>query len=137
MNELTDKHLDELSKKVIKNKAFESPSLDFTASVMSRINALEDSKATTYQPLISKKIWGIISLSVVALIIYSIFGTQTESTGWLNSLDFDMLSAYQIKNPLADFHFSKTTVYACVLLAFMLLIQVSVLKNYMNKRFEN
>ncbi|WP_111306719.1 hypothetical protein [Confluentibacter sediminis] len=137
MNEQTDKYLDTLSKKVIKNTAVESPSFNFTASVMSQIDALEDSKVTTYQPLISKKAWAVISLSVVALVIYTIFGTQTESAGWLTSLHVDMLPTYDIKNPLADFHFSKTAAYACVLLVFMLLIQVSVLKKYMDKRFEN
>ncbi len=41
MKENADKHLDDLSRKVIGKSAIESPSFDFTKTIMSQIKTLE------------------------------------------------------------------------------------------------
>ena len=51
MNENADKHLDNLSRRVIGKSAVESPSFDFTQTIMAQIKELKTSKVTTYVPL--------------------------------------------------------------------------------------
>lgn len=130
MNENADKHLDNLSRKVIGKSAVESPSFDFTKNVMSQINALSTSSVTTYVPLISKKVWALIILVFAGIIGYVSFGTSEEKNSWLSDLD------YEFVNPLSNFEFSQTSVYAVLFLALMICIQIPLLKHYFNKRYE-
>ena len=130
MNENADKHLDNLSRKVIGKSAVESPSFDFTKSVMSQINALSTTSVTTYVPLISKKVWALIILVFAGIIGYVSFGTSEEKNSWLSDLD------YEFVNPLSNLEFSQTSVYAVLFLALMICIQIPLLKHYFNKRFE-
>nr|WP_321230772.1 hypothetical protein [uncultured Psychroserpens sp.] len=130
MNENADKHLDNLSRKVIGKSAVESPSFDFTKSVMSQINALSTSSVTTYVPLISKKVWALIILVFAGIIGYVSFGTSEEKNSWLSDLD------YEFVNPLSNLEFSQTSVYAVLFLALMICIQIPLLKHYFNKRYE-
>ena len=60
MNENVKNQLDSLVKKVIKKIEVKSPSFDFTPNVMSQITALQEQKASAYQPLISKKYWFVV-----------------------------------------------------------------------------
>ncbi|MEM5566992.1 hypothetical protein WNY78_17865 [Psychroserpens sp. AS72] len=144
MNENADKHLDSLSRRVIGESAVESPSFDFTKSVMSQINALNTSSATTYVPLISKWVWAIIALVFAAIVGFVSFGTTTtlitlssgEKSSWLDRLILERISAYEFVNPLSQLEFSQTTVYGVVLFALMLCIQIPLLKRYFNKRLE-
>ena len=130
MNENADKHLDNLSRKVIGKSAVESPSFDFTKNVMSQINALSTSSVTTYVPLISKKVWALIALVFAGIIGYVSFGTSEEKNSWLSDLD------YEFVNPLSNLEFSQTSVYAVLFLALMICIQIPLLKHYFNKRYE-
>ena len=130
MNENADKHLDNLSRKVIGKSAVESSSFDFTKSVMSQINALSTTSVTTYVPLISKKVWALIILVFAGIIGYVSFGTSEEKNSWLSDLD------YEFVNPLSNLEFSQTSVYAVLFLALMICIQIPLLKHYFNKRFE-
>ncbi|MFD2916387.1 hypothetical protein [Psychroserpens luteus] len=130
MNENADKHLDNLSRKVIGKSVVESPSFDFTKSVMSQINALSTSSVTTYVPLISKKVWALIILVFAGIIGYVSFGTSEEKNSWLSDLD------YEFVNPLSNLEFSQTSVYAVLFLALMICIQIPLLKHYFNKRYE-
>ncbi|WP_040282683.1 hypothetical protein [Psychroserpens damuponensis] len=141
MNENADKHLDHLSRKVMGKSAVESPSFDFTNRVMSQITSLSTSSATTYVPLISKTVWGLIIVLFVALTVFLGFVTshrQTthEKSSWLDRLALESISNYEFINPLAHLHLSQTTLYGIVLFAFMFSIQIPVLKHYFNKRFE-
>lgn len=144
MNENADKHLDNLSRKVIGELAVESPSFDFTKSVMSQINALSSSSVTTYVPLISKTVWALIALVFVGIVGFVNFGASdtsttlstTEKSSWLDRLILERLPGYEFVNPLANLDLSQTTVYGIVLFAFMICIQVPLLKHYFNKRYE-
>jgi hypothetical protein len=60
---------------------------------------------------------------------------QKESQNWI--LDFDVLTYSTIFDKLPKITVSKTVLYAVVSLSVMILIQVSVLKDYLDKRFEN
>lgn len=132
MNENADKHLDKLSRKVIGKSVIESPSFDFTTTVMSQIEALNVSSVTTYKPLISKRIWTLILLGVIAVFGYVIFGNSSTNIKWLNDLNLPSVSL----NPFPDFSPSQTMVYAVLLFAIMLCVQISFLKRYLDKRVE-
>jgi hypothetical protein len=54
----------------------------------------------------------------------------------LSELDFSILTNVKISDVFARFAFSKTLLYALALLSIMVLIQVSFLTSYFNKRFE-
>jgi hypothetical protein len=130
MNENADKHLDNLSRKVIGKSAVESTSLDFTTSVMSQINALNSSSVTTYVPLISKTVWILIILVFAGVVGYVSFGTSEEKNSWLSNLD------YEFVNPLTTLELSQTVVYSVLLFAIMICIQIPLLKHHFNKRYQ-
>lgn len=140
MNENADKDLDSLSRKVIGKSAIESPSFNFTKSVMSQINALGSSNVTTYVPLISKQVWVLIALVFVGVFGFVSSGTSDTSTtlstsekiGWMSKLNLE----YEFANPLAHIELSQTAIYGVILIAVMICIQIPLLKHYFDKRFE-
>jgi hypothetical protein len=136
MNENADKLLDDLSRKVIGKSSVESTSVNFTSNVMSHIKAYSKSKATTYVPLISKRIWTLIGLGFSAIVVYVIFKSPDNSSSWLKtwSLDSIQLTNLEFGNLLPNPEVSQITMYAIVLLALMLCIQIPLLKHYFNKR---
>ncbi|GAA4816565.1 hypothetical protein [Litoribaculum gwangyangense] len=137
MNENANKYLDDLSKKVMAHGKVESPSFNFTDAVMSKIETLSKNQATIYKPLISKRMWFLILVGFLALFSYGLFsGNNEESIGWLNKIDFSILSNNNISNTLSSFKFSKTLMYALVFFGSMICLQIPILKHYFNKRLE-
>lgn len=137
MQDKTDKYLDDLTKKVIKIGSIESPSFNFTDTVMSQVEALNKNQSIVYKPLISKKTWTLILVGFLSILVYILFfGTQTESSGWLSKIDFSTLSNNRVSNSLSSFKLSKTFMYAIVLFGIMICIQIPFLKNHFDKRFE-
>nr|WP_321233618.1 hypothetical protein [uncultured Psychroserpens sp.] len=132
MKENADKHLDNLSRKVVGKSSIESPSFDFTNVVMSQIKAL-NSSVTTYQPLISKRMWSFIMIGVITVFGYVIFGNMTIKNEWLRDLSLETVSF----NPFPEFNPSQTMIYAVLLFAIMFCIQIPLLKRYFDKRLES
>jgi hypothetical protein len=135
MHEKIDEQMDNLLKKVIVKASLETPSFDFTAQIMTQLVAKKQSQSTIYKPLISRTVWITIFVGFAVLIAYSFFGMQQESQNWIR--DFDGLTDSAIFNKFPKITVSKTVLYALVSLSVMILIQVSVLKDYLDKRFEN
>ena len=137
MKENADKYLDNLAKKVIKDTHLESPSFNFTASVMSQVTELGNNSITKYKPLISKKGWLVISIVFLALMAYMLFGIQEGSTSWFDALDWSFLTNNKVTGLLSGFSVSDILVYATVLFGLMLWVQVLFLKNHFNQRLHN
>jgi len=74
MVEDINKHIDSLVEKVVKESSLESPSLDFTSNIMSKIEAVPQNEITVYEPLISKSVWLAISILVIGSLSYGILG---------------------------------------------------------------
>ncbi len=136
MNKQDDKHLDYLAEKIVKEASLESPSSNFTNAIMSQIKALEANGATVYKPLISKTGWFFISIVLLGILLYAIFGVKTENSGWLSRVDLSMLSNFKVENLLTGVTIPKTVTYAVALFGIMLSIQVLFIKRYLNKQFE-
>lgn len=133
MKENADKYLDDLSRKVIGKSALERPSLDFTQSVMSQVEAISNSSITTYKPLISKSVWLVITLLATSGVVYILFGAQSKSL-WLQQLNLEHYISFS--NWIPSLEVSQTTVYVAVLYAIMFCIQIPLLKHQLNQRFK-
>ena len=127
--------LDELSEKIITASNLEVPSLDFTANIMSNINvAAKQSESTIYTPLISKKTWFSIAVIFTVVCAYVLLENTSESIGWFTEVDFSFVPSFNVASIFSEISFSKTVLYATVVLVLMLFIQIPLLKNHFDNR---
>jgi hypothetical protein len=136
MKEHTEQHLDKLAKKVIQLSSLESPSLDFTANIMAKVEVSATSNITVYKPLISKRVWLLISILVIGSLFYGIFGNGLEGLGWFNSIDYSIISNNKVTEAILGITFSKTLMYAVGLCGLMFFIQIPMMKHYFDKRLD-
>jgi hypothetical protein len=136
MKENADTYLDDLSRKVIGKSAVESPSFDFTQTVMSQVKALSRSRVTTYVPLISKPIWLLIGLGIASILGYIRFGSYGTEIKWFESLKLDRYVDFLATDAFSGFDVSKTMFYIVLLFGIMLAIQIPILKHQLDKRFK-
>ncbi|WP_431135005.1 hypothetical protein [Psychroserpens mesophilus] len=136
MKENADKYLDDLSRKVIGKSAIESPSFDFTKNVMSQIEPLQSSVSIRYVPLISKRMWLLLSVGIASLIGYIIFGSQNHEIRWLEHIKLESYINFINTDSLSAFNVSQTMCYIALLFAIMLAIQIPLLKHQLDKRFK-
>jgi hypothetical protein len=128
-----NKELEKLVDKMMRETALESPSFDFTSKVMSQVVSTKSSDITTYKPLISKGTFAMIFGTVLALCVYLYIKGETPSNSFFTSFDYSTL--YN-KRLFSGFTISKITVYAVVASVLMFYIQIPLLKNHIDKRFE-
>ncbi|MET3025358.1 hypothetical protein ABXT06_01650 [Flavobacterium sp. UW10123] len=130
----SDKNIEQLIEKMMAEDKLQSPSIDFTSKIMAEVQVLEDKKLKTYKPLISKTVWMLMGAAVIALIIYISLFSSAES-----NLEIDKvgeLYSDKISNTFSGIHFSKNTMYAILIVPIMILVQVGILKNYFDKKYE-
>ncbi len=139
MKEQENKKIEALVDKMMNGVDLETPSLDFTATIMSQVEALAVSKVTPQQPLISKLGWSIIAITIIAIIVYAFIGgfaNETTHSLFNNTYDYSVLHNNVISQFLSGIVISKTVLYSIVLFGAMLFIQIPLLKYYFNKRLE-
>ena len=128
--EKDEKKIEAFIDKLMSADGLEEAPLDFTDKVMSKVEAI--SVPTVYEPLISKSVWFIIIGSFIALVGYTYLKEPLTSSGWLDRFNLSNTSIHPLQN--VTFEFSTTVMYAFVLLAIMVSIQIPLLKHYFNKR---
>jgi hypothetical protein len=126
----SDKNIEKFIGKIMVESTLESPSIDFTSKVMSQILVVEKSKIQPYKPLISTPIWIVILGSLISLILYTAF--------WNESYNSEIGHSYvvNIPNIFSEFHFSKNTIYAILIVPLMILVQITLFKNYYDKKYQ-
>ena len=135
MKENTEQHLDELTRKMMNSTELESPSSNFTENIMAHIETIEIAP-TPSKPLISKGVWIVIGIIVTALILFSFFG-NVESMGWFDEIGYNNIFENNLlSEAFSGITISNTVLYSAVLFGVFILIQVSMLKNYFNKRYQ-
>lgn len=137
MQDNADKYLDDLTRKVMKVASIEKSSFNFTDTVMSQVNELSKSNVTVYKPLISKKTWILISVGFLATIIYLIIKGESNTTSWLSTVDYSVISNNRLTNIISNFAISKTVSYGILLFGLMFCVQIPFLKHHFNQRFAN
>jgi hypothetical protein len=133
MNKAHDKKLEQLIDKMMKETVVESPSIDFTSSIMSKVEVVVNSNATAYKPLISIPVWIGLFVLIIGTLVCPLFYTTTE-TGLLSSININVFTYNLIVEKLSTIIFSKRMIYTAVIFAIMFAVQVSFLKIYFNKR---
>jgi hypothetical protein len=126
-----DKNIESLIAKMMAEDTLQSPSIDFTSKIMSQVLVAEKSKIKAYKPLISKSSWIFIGICLLALTIYSVYSNSEIS-------NFEIARLYSDKASVlfSGIHFSKNILYAILVVPFMILIQICLLKNYFDKKYE-
>lgn len=135
MKSNVDNHIERLTDKVLKDVPLESPSEEFTAHIMSKVEAIVLSPEVVYKPLISKPMWFIIIAGIIGLVTFSVFNSPTEE-GLLSTVDLSFLTNNKVSIAVTSVTFSKTILYAAVLFALMFGIQIPVLRGYFDRRLE-
>ena len=134
MKNKEDKNIENLVENLMAETSVENPSIEFTAKVMSGIFAVEKNKVFMYKPVISKRIWFIILGTIVALFAFIIFNTSMTFAG--SNLDLAFLTFDRFLKSLPIFQISSMTANVILVATIMVFIQIFLLKNYLNKRFQ-
>ena len=127
------KELDDFSKKYIKDIDTEKLSPEFTSELMKKIQVLHVYKVQTFTPLISKKVWFLIGLLLVAILSIP-FNSNEESILSVPELDVTFLNKFQLSNLFESVSISNTTFSIICLFGLMIFIQFIYLKKYFESR---
>ncbi|MBZ4042711.1 hypothetical protein [Flavobacterium hibisci] len=130
----SDKDIEQLIDKMMAEEKLQSPSIDFTSKIMAEVLILEEKKSTAYKPLISKPVWVSIGIALAFLVVYTSLFSVSEST--LKIDEVGKLYSDKISAVFSGIHFSKNILYAILIVPFMILVQVGILKNYFDKKYE-
>lgn len=132
-NHKNQEQLDAFTRKIIKEIPLEGPSKDFTKNIMSAV-AKKQSIHTKFVPLISWKTWGIAAVFILGLFFLP---SQKSEDSMLDKIPFEFsFSDLFDKIPsIEGVTFSNLTVYAFLLFAIMMSIQIFYLKGFFEKRF--
>lgn len=128
-----DKNLEHFVDGLMKQTSLDSPSPEFTSTLMMQVQVTRMDTVTVYKPLISKWGWFSITATVLLLLGYLFMNGDSTAEGWLNNSQFN-LNAGSFLNNLAVVRFSAVTYYAIILATLLLFVQLIVLKHYFNKR---
>ena len=127
------KELDDFSKKYIKDIDTEKLSPEFTSELMKKIQVLHVYKVQNFTPLISKKVWFLIGLLLVAILSIP-FNSNEESILSVPELDVTFLNKFQLSNLIESVSISNTTFSIICLFGLMIFIQFIYLKKYFESR---
>ncbi|WP_318309968.1 hypothetical protein [Flagellimonas crocea] len=134
MDKVEDKKLEALVDKMMGGMPLESPSRDFTQSVMAKIEAQESKEVFQYRPIMSKRALFTVFAAFAALLIAVGFQLGPESgQGWFKNLNMENWF-HADWSWMEGFTFSKVTVYAFLFLGLMFFVQVSLLKKQLGRR---
>jgi hypothetical protein len=137
MNDKEKDLLDNFTKRMVKETPVEKPSIDFSRNVMDTINALEvEKKKRVFEPLISNKVWLLISVGIIALTVFILKTGVNMNEGYLSQIDFSGFTNAISFETSYNLNISNTALYGFIFLAIMIPIQIGYLKSYHDKKFE-
>jgi len=120
----------------IKEEGLEKPSLNFTNSIISKIETQkEHSEVTVYKPLIPKNIWYSGAAIVIAIFTYLVYGNIDMEFNWLPEKKMQAFGQLNLAERLPNFNISSIYIYAFIGLAFFVGVQIYLLKNHFDKRY--
>ncbi len=134
MEKSKEEELEIFIKKTIKEVGVETPSPNFTDSVLANISRQVTAEKVPYAPIISKTKWFWTIILLVGAVVSVMFTETSLNLPWLASFEIPSLSN-GILNSISSLKISNTYLYGVVGVTFFVTVQVFVLKNYINKRY--
>ena len=134
MKNKEDKYIEQLVENLLTETSMESTSIDFTSKVMSQVLSVEKKKSFVYKPVISKKMWFIILAGLLALFAFLFFNMNTTTSKF--SFNLSIFSFDKWFSSFSAIHISPMTGNVLLVATLKLLVQIFLLKNHFNKRFE-
>ncbi|MBT8183971.1 MAG: hypothetical protein KJN76_03955 [Eudoraea sp.] len=131
-----ERKLEDIIRKSVKEAGLESPSADFTASLLSKIEAsAQQASATVYKPLISKAGWAVMSVVVVALIIFALYQKLDIQLAWLEKMNMATLPKIQFTDALPTLAMSNIFLYSLLIFGVFVVIQMVLLKKRLDRQY--
>lgn len=132
-----NKKLDDFVRKTVKEVGLEKPSLEFTDSVLSRIQThSEKSTVFDYQPLLSKRVWLIVGSLISLVFAYLIFGNPKMGDVWFSIARLNRFTQFNLSGIVPDLAVSNTFIYGFIIFTFFMMIQVLIIKQRFDKRYD-
>jgi len=127
--EKSSKKIDKITQEIIRSGGLHKPSDHFMENVMEVVSTLESEKIS-YSPLISKKIWTILSLTFMAIIAYVLLFSNADYAFLENLVLFDKMAAFDLSLP--EMKLSKEIIYGIGFLG-LFLLQIPLLKRQLDR----
>jgi hypothetical protein len=127
--EKSSKKIDKITQQIIKSGGLHQPSADFMENVMGAVSMIETEKVK-YTPLISKKVWIVLSVSILATFCYMVFFTSTDYTMIGNVGLLERIS--NVNFALPELNLSKELIYGIGFLG-LFLLQIPFLKRQLDR----
>jgi hypothetical protein len=127
--EKSSKKLDRITRQIIKMGGLHQPSTDFMENVMESVSKIESEKFC-YTPLISKKVWIILLLLILALTTYLFLFTNVDFALLENMLLFEKIAAFDLSLP--EIKLSREMIYGIGFLG-LFLLQIPLLKRQLDR----
>lgn len=118
---------DEKLSSLLQNNLTESPSLNFTSSIM---EAVEAKKTYKYEPIISKRVWFIITASFLSLMLYMFYNGKSEETSSVVSKLSPYLEKLSYSGLSTEVNVSSIFVFSLFTLSTLLTVDYIFKRNY-------
>lgn len=128
----TDKNIEEFTKLIMREATIEKPSDNFVGKVMGTVLTENKPVLTDSKPLISTIAWFFISLLFVGLSVL-VFFDASETPSFLSSINWSFFNKLSSFNIFEKIHFSSLFTFSFVFFSALVILQLMVIKNYINK----
>lgn len=131
-----EKQLEDLIRKSVKEVGLESPSADFTKTLMSQIKvSAQSTSVTMYKPLISRAGWAILAIVVLALSFYALDHKLDIQMAWVEKMNLGALPKLHLKDVLPNLAISNIFLYSLLIFALFAVIQMVFLMQRLNREY--
>lgn len=131
-----EKKLDNFIRKSVKEIGLESPSVNFTKTLLTKIEVSAQKETTTvYKPLISKVGWGVLAVILLALSGLAIYGRGDTKLAWLEKMNMGALPKLQLMDALPNFAISNIFFYGLLIFGLFALIQLVLFKQRLDRQY--
>jgi len=127
-----DKRIVDLVNKLMDSNNLEKAPLDFTHKVMTKIEGLSETSAIVFKPLIPKPVKWIMITAVLSFVVYILFKTPVSEVGLTERYNLPEVSFSFLDK--ISFDSSSSLMYAMIFFVLMIGIQISLMKQYFERR---
>lgn len=128
----TTKNIEDFTKYILKEATNEEPSNNFVDRVMDTIHIESMPVLKEDKPLISIVGWVFISLFIIGICAMVFYGTN-ESPSLLSRINWSFMDKIPSFNIVDKIHFSSTFAFSFVFFSMLVIVQLVVIKNYVNR----